>query len=90
MPKDTVMSIVDLVRAAAPGLSETQLGAIASRIYADLGGTRQYIPKAPAQGKALRLGGELAAGASLIQAFAAAGVSESYGYRLARRRWRFR
>lgn len=90
MPKDPVLSVLDLVRAAAPELSEEKLGAIASTLAEHLGGKRIYFGKAPAQGKALRLGGAIAAGASLEQAFAAAGVSETYGYKLLRRRWRVR
>lgn len=90
MGKDTVPSIVDLVRAAAPGLTEAQLGAIAAKLYADLGGSRPYIPKAPAAGKAWRLGEQLAAGMPLAQAFETVGVSESYGYKLISRSWRFR
>ena len=87
MEKDTVQSIVELVRAAAPELSEQQLAAIATGIHRDLGGTRRYFSKAPARGKALCLGEQLAAGVPLAQAFAEVGVCRRWGYRLVARRW---
>lgn len=86
MAKDTVRSILDQVRAAAPELSEDKLRTIASGIYRDLGGERHYIPKAPAEGKAIRLGHELAAGVPLAQAFANLGIPRRTGFRLLRRR----
>lgn len=85
MGKDTVERIIEMIRAAAPELPEAKLGAIATKIHRDLGGSHHYVTKAPALGKAGRLGEQLAAGVSLVQAFARVGVSESYGYRLLRR-----
>jgi hypothetical protein len=86
--KNALDLILDQVRAAAPELGEPQLQQIALGIQRDLGGTRHYLPKAPAWGKALCLGGQLAAGVPLAQAFAAVGVSKRYGFKLARRRVR--
>ena len=88
MPKDTVESIVDLVRAAAPELSDAQLSTIATRLHRDMGGERHYFAKAPSLGKAWSLGGEIAAGVPLAQAFANVGVSRATGFRLLSRRWR--
>jgi hypothetical protein len=90
MAKDTVETILDLIRAAAPELPADKLDTIARKIHQDLGGGAHYFPKAPAQGKAFRLGEQVAAGVPLAQAFASVGVSESYGYRLLSRTWRFR
>lgn len=88
MGKDTVESIIQMVRDAAPGIGDEALRTIAQRIHQDLGGTRPYIAKASAWGKALRLGDEIAAGVPLVQAFAKIGVSQRTGYRLIRRRVR--
>jgi hypothetical protein len=54
----------------------------------DFGGEKHYVKKAPAEGKAFRLGSALAAGAALHQAFADVGVSRRQGYYLLKRRWR--
>lgn len=56
------------------------------RIRERWGGERVYVQKAPGRGKAVRLGGNLAAGSSLSDAFAAVGVSRTWGYRLLSRR----
>ncbi len=58
------------------------------KIRQQSGGGRHYIGKAPTLGKTQRLADGLAAGVSLGEAFAAAGVSRSAGYRFLSRRWR--
>jgi hypothetical protein len=88
MSKDAVDTLAELIRAAAPDLSAERARAIATRIGKDLAGDRLYFSKAPAAGKAWRLGEQIAAGVPLAQAFVTVGVSESYGYRLLRRAWR--
>ena len=53
-----------------------------------MGGDRYYIQKAPATWKVQRLATSLASGSSLRDAFTAAGVSQSTGYRMLKRRCR--
>ena len=90
MPDDVLDEIMRQIRAAAPELPVQRVEAIALGIRRDWGGARVYIKKAPAAGKALRLGTALAAGASLSQAFVEVGIGRSQGYALAGRRWRCR
>lgn len=91
MPKiDLLDQIVAQLREAVPDYPAEKLLETARRIRQDLGGTEAYIKKAPALGKALSLGQQLAAGVPLDQAFVRAGISRSYGYVLLHRRWRFR
>lgn len=77
-----------LVAAAAPELSGECVAAIARRLQQDLGGGRVYFKKAPAAGKAVRLGHAIAAGVPLAQAFAEVDISRATGFRLLKRRWR--
>jgi hypothetical protein len=88
--RSAVDKLADLIRAAAPDLPEGRAREIASSINNDLAGDRLYFAKAPAEGKALRLGEQLAAGVPLAQAFERVGVSRSTGYRLLNRTWRLR
>ncbi len=90
MGKDVLDELVRQILAAAPDIPPAAVQTAAARIRQDWGGERVYFKKAPAEGKALRLGTALAAGVPLTQACAEVGVSESYGYRLASRRWRVR
>ena len=83
---DTVERILAQVRAAAPSLSDTTLIEIASRIYADLGGDRHWIPKNPTWGKARRLDDATAAGVPFAQAWKGTGISRATAYRIRRRR----
>lgn len=88
--RDIVDEIFAQLRAAIPDLPDATLQGAALRIRQDWGGARAYVKKAPAEGKAFRLGTALAAGVPLAQAFADVGVSRSHGFSLARRRWRCR
>lgn len=88
MSKDGLDQILDQLRAAAPEFPEDKLRTAALQIRRDLGGGSLYIKKAPAEGKAFRLGVALAGGVSLVQAFDDIGVSRATGFRLLRRRWR--
>lgn len=77
-----------ILSAAAPGFPADRAREIALQIRRDgWGGQQLYIGKAPSAGKTFGLGTALAAGEPIARAFAAVGVSESYGYRLLRRRW---
>lgn len=88
MGKDGLDQILDQLRAAAPEFPEDKLRSAALQIRRDLGGGAIYIKKAPAEGKAFRLGAALAGGVPLVQAFGEVGVSRATGFRLLRRRWR--
>ncbi len=58
------------------------------KIREQMGGSHHYIKKALPEKKTRCIGESLAAGVSLGEAFAAAGVSRSAGYRFLSRRWR--
>lgn len=88
MPEDVLDKIMAQVRAAAPELPAARVNAIALQIRRDIGGSACYIKKAPAAGKAFRLGVALAAGVPLSQAFGEIGISRATGFRLLRRRGR--
>lgn len=90
MGKDVLDELVRQILAAAPEIPRGAAETAAQRIRQDWGGARVYIKKAPAEGKALRLGTALAAGVPLTQAFAEVGVRRSQGYALAGRRWKVR
>ena len=85
---DLLDRIFAQLRTAAPDYPQDKLQASALQIRRDLGGATAYVKKAPAEGKAFRLGTALAAGASLHQAFAEVGVTDRHGRRLLGRRWR--
>jgi hypothetical protein len=87
MSKDGLDLILDRLRAAAPDYPEDKLRTAALQIRHDMGGGPVYIKKAPAEGKAFRLGIALAAGVPLAQAFADVGVGRRQGYYLVKRRW---
>jgi len=79
--------IARILAAAEAGPEEVKREEV--RIRQQFGGGRHYFQKkAMPEGKAHTLGVSLAAGASIHEAFAAAGVSRATGYRLMRRRWR--
>jgi len=90
MAKDVLDELVRQILAAAPSIPPAAAESAANRVRQDWGGERVYIRKAPAEGKALRLGSALAAGVPLAQAFGEVGCSAGYGYRLIRRRWRIK
>ena len=88
--RDIVDDIFLQLRTAFPELPDDALRGAAMRIRQDWGGARAYVKKAPAEGKAWRLGAALADGASLAQAFDVAGVGERYGRDLLKRGWKVR
>lgn len=88
--RDIVDEIFAQLRAAIPDLPDTALQGAAQRIRQDWGGARAYVKKAPAEGKAFRLGTALAAGVPLTQAYELVGVTPQHGRRLLGRRWRIR
>lgn len=90
MGKDVLDELVRQILAAAPEIPRGAAETAAQRIRQDWGGARVYIKKAPAEGKALRLGTALAAGVPLTRAFAEIGVCRSQGYALVGRRWKVR
>ena len=90
MPKDFLEDVLRMFAEAAPNLAPTDVVRIEQRIRQVWGGDRVYICKAAAEGKALRLGDELAAGVPISQAMANAGLKRATGYRLLSRRWRVR
>jgi len=71
-----------------PATSPDTVRRIEDGLRRDFGGAKHYAKKAPAEGKAQRLGAALAAGASFSAAFAEVGCSQRHGYRLLRRQWR--
>jgi hypothetical protein len=87
---DLVDRLIEQLRAAAPDYPLDKLQSAALLIRRDMGGATAYVKKAPAEGKAFRLGTALAVGVSVTQAFADLGVSRATGYRLlaSHRRWR--
>lgn len=86
--RDIVDEIFAQLRAAIPDLPDAALKGAALRIRQDWGGARAYVKKAPAEGKALRLGTALAAGVPLAQAYELVGIGERHGRDLLKRRWR--
>jgi hypothetical protein len=83
MADDFLEQLIRLVQEAAQAGADPKI-----RVQQHFGGERYYIPKAPAAGKTQRLAADLAAGRPLTEAFAAAGVHSTWGYRLLRRRVR--
>lgn len=90
MAKDFLDEVMQVFAAAAPGLKPEDVVGIEQRVRATWGGNQVYIGKRAAQGKALRLGGELAAGVPLDQAIRNAGLTTRTGYRLLSRKWLLR
>lgn len=88
--RDIVDEIFAQLRAAIPDLPDATLQGAALRIRQDWGGARAYVKKAPAEGKAFRLGTALAVGVPLAQAYELVGIGERYGRDLLKRRWKIR
>jgi hypothetical protein len=78
------------VIAESPGMSPATALAIEARVRARWGGSRVYIGKGMSTGKARCLGAAIAAGASLRDAFAAAGLTSRSGWRTLSRKWSVR
>lgn len=76
----------DLLRLLRPHVTLDEWHRTAYELRQRWGGSEVYVKKAPAEGKAHRIGGSLAAGLTLVEAFATVGVSRATGYRLIRRR----
>lgn len=85
MPDDI---IDDVLRRMRPLLPLDQWHRMAYELRQTWGGSEVYIRKAPAEGKAHLIGGSLAAGLTLREAFEAAGVSRRHGFRLVSRHFR--
>jgi hypothetical protein len=85
---DFVADLARQIQAVAPDLAPERVRLIAQGIRHDWGGMRVYVRKGAAEGKAWLLAESLAAGAGLAEAFHAAGVSRTTGYRLLARRTR--
>ena len=83
MPDDI---IDDLLRRTRPLMPLDQWHRLAYELRQTWGGSEVYIRKAPAAGKAHLIGGSLAAGRTLSEAFKAAGVCRRQGFYLLRRR----
>ena len=88
--RDIVDEIFAQLRAAIPDLPDATLRGAALRIRQDWGGARAYVKKAPAEGKAVRLGTALAAGVPLTRAYELVGISERHGRDLLKMRWKIR
>lgn len=86
MAKDIIDDLMAQILAAAPGFTPDHAHEVALRIRQDWGGSQVYIRKAPAEGKAFRLGTALAAGVPIAQAVSDLGVCRRTGYYLLRRR----
>lgn len=77
----------DLLRRLRPHVTLDEWHRAAYEIRQRWGGAEVYVKKAPAEGKARAIGGSLAAGLTLREAFEAAGVSRRHGFRLVTRRF---
>jgi hypothetical protein len=80
--------IADLLRRIADLAPPERMKLLEVEMRQAWGGERTYISKAPPTLKTWALAGSLAAGATLREAFDAAGCSRRTGYRLLSRRWR--
>jgi hypothetical protein len=67
-------------RRMAPYAPPEELRRIEIELRRQWGGAEVYIKKSPAEGKVRALAGRLAAGATIREAFEAAGVAKSQGY----------
>jgi hypothetical protein len=83
-PAPDVLRIV-LSAAVGAGLDPLAAERLDRTLRAELGGERFYIQSRPSLVKAGALADALASGLPLHQAFAAAGVRRSYGFRLIHR-----
>jgi hypothetical protein len=77
-----------ILREFAHDVSADELRAREARLRVAWGGARVYVSKDVPTLKTWALAGSLAAGATLREAFDAAGCSRRTGYRLLSRRWR--
>jgi hypothetical protein len=85
MPDDIVRDFMRRYRKRHPDLSVDQLRQFETECRQAWGGTRIYVCKDPAEGKAFRLAQSLAAGRSLFEA--APAIPRSTRYRLLLRKW---
>lgn len=72
--------VKDFARRLAAYTSPEEVRRQEDDIRRQWGGAEVYIKKAPAEGKVRALSGRLAAGATIREAFEAAGVGKSQGY----------
>lgn len=89
MSKDTEFfsDLMRQMREEFPELSPERAQRVEQRMRATWGGSEVYIAKRAAEGKARRLGAELASGTSLAQAIENAGLTRRTGYRILSRKW---
>jgi hypothetical protein len=87
MGEDIINKMIARLAEEIPDMPTDTLRRIEQRMRQEFAGERHYVSKAPAEGKAFRLGSALAAGVPLAQAFADLGVSRASGFRLLARRW---
>ena len=83
---DFVVALTRQLAAVAPELPPARWIEIAELIRQDWGGSRPYIRKAPAETGRRAISKAQNLGMTLQQAFAAAAVSRSSGYRLIKRK----
>lgn len=86
MAKDIIDDMVARIMAAVPEAHGERVRAAALDVRQEWSGSQVYIRKAPAEGKAFRLGTALAAGVPLSQAIRDLGVCRRTGFYLLRRR----
>lgn len=89
MDDDIIRDCVKRVKEMHPDTSDDQLLKLELVLRRSWGGSHLYVHKRPALEKASRQAQSLAAGGSVYEAFAAAGVSRSHGFRLFSRRSRW-
>lgn len=89
MADDSVDHLMRELRRLEPQLKPDVARVLELGLRQTFGGSRLgYVRKDPSAGKACLLAVGLAAGESLREAFAHAGVGRRTGYRLLTRRWR--
>lgn len=86
MPDDDIIKAV--LRTFAADYPDSELRAREVELRRQWGGSSVYIPKEKPTVKSWVVGDRLAAGATLREAFEAAGCSQASGYRALRRLWR--
>jgi len=84
---DVVKACMREMLAANPSMTARDALAVECRIREVWGGSKVYVCKGTALGKAFRLGADLAAGATLHEAFERVGLSRRSGYRALSRKW---
>lgn len=81
---DILDKLISHLRTQMPELPHERLAFAEAMVRAEMGGCDGgYIARRPAMQRQVAIGQQLAAGATLSQAFQAAGVSRRHGYRLA-------